>query len=48
MVALIQVPDGYPLEGCGVELKSHNFPAQIARLHLAQVRQCKRPRNGGA
>ncbi|CAM9878888.1 unnamed protein product, partial [Hapterophycus canaliculatus] len=44
VVALIQVPDRYPLEGCGVELKSHNFPAHIARRHLVQgeeiVRRC--------
>ncbi|CAB1108352.1 unnamed protein product [Ectocarpus sp. CCAP 1310/34] len=44
VVALIQVPDGYPMEGCGVELKSHNFPAHIARRHLVQgeeiVRRC--------
>lgn len=37
VVAVIQVPDGYPIEGCGVELKSHNFPAHIARRHLVQV-----------
>ena len=37
VVAVIQVPDGYPIEGCGVELKSHNFPAHIARHHLVQV-----------
>lgn len=37
VVALIQVPDGYPMEGCGVEFKSHNFPAHIARRHLVQV-----------
>ncbi|CAN0147132.1 unnamed protein product [Ectocarpus sp. 6 AP-2014] len=44
VVALIQVPDGYPMEGCGVELKSHNFPAHIARRHLVQgeeiIRRC--------
>lgn len=38
VVALIQVPDGYPMEGCGVELKSHNFPQHIARRHLVQVK----------
>lgn len=37
VVALIQVPDGYPMEGCGVELRSHNFPEHIARRHLVQV-----------
>lgn len=37
VVASLQVPDKYPLEGCGVELRSHNFPERIARLHLAQV-----------
>lgn len=37
VVALIQVPDGYPIEGCGVELRSHNFPEHIARRHLVQV-----------
>eukprot|EP00903_Cladosiphon_okamuranus_P007562 g7336.t1 len=44
VVAVIQVPDGYPIEGCSVELKSHNFPAHIARHHLVQgeeiVRRC--------
>ena len=37
VVALIQVPDGYPMEGCGVELRSHNFPEHIARRHVLQV-----------
>lgn len=37
VVALIQVPDGYPMEGCGVELRSHNFPEHIARRHVVQV-----------
>ena len=37
VVALIQVPDGYPMEGCGVEIRSHNFPEHIARRHLLQV-----------
>lgn len=42
VVAEIQVPDGYPIEGCGVELRSHNFPEHIARRHLVQVmpRRC--------
>eukprot|EP00904_Undaria_pinnatifida_P013262 jgi/Undpi1/9066/HiC_scaffold_26.g11526.m1 len=44
VVALIQVPDGYPMEGCGVEIRSHNFPEHIARRHLLQaeeiVRRC--------
>ncbi|CAM9167382.1 unnamed protein product [Pylaiella littoralis] len=44
VVALVRVPDRYPSEGCVVELKSHNFPAHIARRHLVQgeeiVRRC--------
>lgn len=37
VVSVIQVPDGYPMEGCGVQLKSHNFPERIARHHVIQV-----------
>ncbi|CAM9572540.1 unnamed protein product [Sphacelaria rigidula] len=43
-MSVIQVPDGYPMEGCGVQLKSHNFPERIARHHVVQaeeiVRRC--------
>ena len=37
VVAVIKVPDGYPMEGCDVELRSYNFPEPIARRHLLQV-----------
>lgn len=37
VMSVIQVPDGYPMEGCGVQLKSHNFPERIARHHVVQV-----------
>ncbi|CAM9614854.1 unnamed protein product [Choristocarpus tenellus] len=38
----IQVPDGYPMEGCGIELRSHNFPTGIARGHLTQAQEIVR------
>lgn len=37
VIAVIRVPDGYPLEGCEVELRSYNFPKSIAHRHLLQV-----------
>lgn len=40
VISLIQVADGYPMEGCGVELRSHNFPEHVARRHLVQVLPC--------
>ncbi|CAM9321461.1 unnamed protein product [Discosporangium mesarthrocarpum] len=40
----IQIPDGYPMDGCTIELRSHNFPQGVARGHLTQaaeiVRRC--------
>lgn len=39
MTAVMQVPDGYPVEGCGVELKSHNFPESVSHLHIVQVNE---------
>ncbi|CAN0242881.1 unnamed protein product, partial [Ascophyllum nodosum] len=42
VVAVIKVPDGYPMEGCDVELRSYNFPEPIARRHLLQAREIVR------